>query len=231
MLGLQQSGARMGSQRLRCYDVRWQLVSLEWQGCRGDAALTGLANAGARQVCRSVFHRHGRTGLDNRGLCVGRFFVGAPLARFTTKWIIPMLRNFGKIVCVCECCLHSTLNLESPVKVMVVDSHAEFAATVAHIEDPDSLANLCFDFGLGLIQEMKCLNAIVCWGTFEPTVIKRPDTQLLLLQHVPATAQELLCCKLEVVMQTCFRRDGSECRVMSFKDGLRIVWCVERAKS
>ncbi|CAJ1327610.1 unnamed protein product [Effrenium voratum] len=60
----------------------------------------------------------------------------------------------------------------SNAAVMVVDSHAEFAATVAHIE------------------EMKCLNAIVCWGTFEPTVIKR--------------------------------RDGSECRVMSFKECLEL---------
>lgn len=26
-------------------------------------------------------------------------------------------------------------------------------------------------------QELKCLNAIVCWGTFEPTVIKRPEAR------------------------------------------------------
>lgn len=45
----------------------------------------------------------------------------------------------------------------SNAAVAVVDSQAEFAATVAHIE------------------ELTCLNAIVCWGTFEPTVIKRKD--------------------------------------------------------
>ncbi|CAK9053283.1 unnamed protein product [Durusdinium trenchii] len=60
----------------------------------------------------------------------------------------------------------------SNAAVMVVDSHAEFAATVAYIE------------------ELTCLNAIFCWGTFEPAVLKR--------------------------------KDGSECKVMSFKEALQL---------
>eukprot|EP00438_Fugacium_kawagutii_P006398 Skav224251 [mRNA] locus=scaffold2636:4260:9680:+ [translate_table: standard] len=58
-------------------------------------------------------------------------------------------------------------------QVAVVDSHAEFAATVAHIED---------------IADLTCLNAIVCWGTFEPTVIKRPDAQSGMLMDAASPA-------------------------------------------